>query len=221
MVDEKKITDLSKQKEFLLEKVHFYREVVNKTHAFLHLTDIATGALLWHNRSPMLLFAQAYPELQHCLESQLNELFTLDNFRQLALAQRTKIQKGQPFVEREKYKIPTGFDLPFQCYETISVVSGNAILGVSLDFTQSLHTKEALHILLKENAKMKDKIKAAQLTNSEKEVAKLILAGISTAEMAKTLNKSASTIESHRKNIYSKMGCNNMVELSKMLIDIL
>ena len=60
---------------------------------------------------------------------------------------------------------------------------------------------------------------AAALTKREKEVIKLIAEGMSTSEIATTLFLSSLTIETHRKNIFTKLGINKVASLVRYAID--
>lgn len=51
------------------------------------------------------------------------------------------------------------------------------------------------------------------LTNRETEILQLICKGYTTKELAKLLFRAINTIEAHRRNIKSKIGCNNVVGL--------
>jgi len=55
-----------------------------------------------------------------------------------------------------------------------------------------------------------------KLTPREKEVFELILEEFSTTEIAKKLNISIRTVESHRQNIIKKKGCKNIVGMVKL-----
>ena len=57
------------------------------------------------------------------------------------------------------------------------------------------------------------------LTDREKDVIRLIAEGKSTAEMAEALFLSTLTIETHRKNIYTKLGMNKVASLVRYAID--
>ncbi len=56
------------------------------------------------------------------------------------------------------------------------------------------------------------------LTGREREVIKLIADGKSTTQIAEYLSISAKTVESHRSNLMSKLGLNNIAELTKFAL---
>lgn len=56
-----------------------------------------------------------------------------------------------------------------------------------------------------------------QLTVREREVAKLAVQGHRNRDIAKKLNISKNTVDSHIKNVYGKLGVHNRVELARTL----
>lgn len=57
------------------------------------------------------------------------------------------------------------------------------------------------------------------LTPREREIVKLILEELTTSDIAGQLNISVRTVETHRKNIYRKVGSRNVVGLVKKAIN--
>ena len=57
------------------------------------------------------------------------------------------------------------------------------------------------------------------LTDREKEIVKLVAEGKSTAEIASLIHLSSLTVETHRKNIYTKLGMNKIAGLVKYAIE--
>jgi len=57
------------------------------------------------------------------------------------------------------------------------------------------------------------------LTTREKEIVKLIAEGKSTAEIANLVHLSLLTVETHRKNIYTKLGMNKIASLVRYAIE--
>jgi len=64
-----------------------------------------------------------------------------------------------------------------------------------------------------------DKADELRITQREKEVLKLILEGNTTLEICEKLFVSKNTIDSHRKNLLSKLGVKNTAELVKLAIE--
>lgn len=85
--------------------------------------------------------------------------------------------------------------------------------------------EEAAYILREYLSKKKDerkgyhKFKKFELTKREKEIVKLIINGLTNQEIATTLFVSNRTIDTHRKNVLSKLGLKNTATLVKYAID--
>ncbi|MEN0020853.1 MAG: LuxR C-terminal-related transcriptional regulator [Planctomycetota bacterium] len=67
-------------------------------------------------------------------------------------------------------------------------------------------------------AKNNDRGKLSSLTPREMEVLSLIGMGLSTAQVAKVLHRSAKTVEWHRVSLGNKLGVSNRVELARIAI---
>jgi len=61
----------------------------------------------------------------------------------------------------------------------------------------------------------------ARLTRAERVVLLHICAGLTTAEIARVLHRSARTIENHRQSVLSKMGARNAVDLGRMVATVM
>lgn len=60
--------------------------------------------------------------------------------------------------------------------------------------------------------------KIYELSNREVEVLQLMIENLSNDKIAKTLFLSIETIKTHRKNIFRKLGVNNLLDLYKQLV---
>ncbi|WP_233561197.1 response regulator transcription factor [Sorangium cellulosum] len=56
------------------------------------------------------------------------------------------------------------------------------------------------------------------LTPRERQVLRLLAAGVSTRETAARLTISPKTVETHRVRIYAKLGCKSAVELTRIAV---
>lgn len=85
--------------------------------------------------------------------------------------------------------------------------------------------EEAQHILKDYLNKKKDKSKGYykfknfELTKREKEIVKLIIDGLTNQEIADTLFISIRTVDTHRKNVLSKLGLKNTATLVKYAME--
>jgi len=85
--------------------------------------------------------------------------------------------------------------------------------------------EEAQYILTKYLSNKKDaskgyhKFKKFELTKREKEIVTLIISGLTNQEIAKSLFVSTRTVDTHRKNVLSKLGLKNTATLVKYALD--
>jgi len=63
-----------------------------------------------------------------------------------------------------------------------------------------------------------DRLLANELTNREREVLQLIAEGMTTKQIASSLNISAKTVETHRRKIMKKLNIHSIAELTKVAI---
>jgi DNA-binding NarL/FixJ family response regulator len=85
---------------------------------------------------------------------------------------------------------------------------------------KTFYSKEVTETILQNFAKKpgEKKIEAAHLTDREKDVLKLIAQEYNTQEIASQLFISANTVETHRKNLLSKLQAKNIAGLVKFAI---
>lgn len=104
-----------------------------------------------------------------------------------------------------------------------SVTLLNAIEKVMMD--DYYVEEEAQYILTDYLGKKKDvskgyhKFKKFELTKREKEIVALIINGLTNQEIAKSLFVSNRTVDTHRKNVLSKLGLKNTATLVKYALD--
>jgi DNA-binding NarL/FixJ family response regulator len=75
------------------------------------------------------------------------------------------------------------------------------------------YSPEIVDLLLEAREKKDNPAEASPLTSSEKDIVVLISKGMTTKEIARQKNISFHTVNTHRKNIFRKLGINNVSEL--------
>jgi DNA-binding NarL/FixJ family response regulator len=75
------------------------------------------------------------------------------------------------------------------------------------------YSPEIVDMLLEARGKKDSSGEASPLTSSEKDIVILIAKGLTTKEIARQKNISFHTVMTHRKNIFRKLGINNVSEL--------
>lgn len=74
----------------------------------------------------------------------------------------------------------------------------------------------AVERLLNENERLKGELKLQRLSNREREIVRLIIQGFTSKEIARELEISKLTVDTHRKNIQNKLGVSNTVGLIRI-----
>lgn len=80
------------------------------------------------------------------------------------------------------------------------------------------YSPEIVDMLLETRVKKDIPAEASPLTGSEKDIVVLIARGLTTKEIARQQNISFHTVNTHRKNIFRKLGINNVSELMMVAI---
>lgn len=80
------------------------------------------------------------------------------------------------------------------------------------------YAEEILDMIMEQNESRQTPEEPAHLTGSEIEVVRLIASGLTTKEIANRKNISFHTVNTHRKNIFRKMGVSNTSELIMLAI---
>jgi DNA-binding NarL/FixJ family response regulator len=75
------------------------------------------------------------------------------------------------------------------------------------------YSTEIVDMLLEAREKRDNHAEASHLTGAEKDIVVLIARGLTTKEIAREKNISFHTVNTHRKNIFRKLGINNVSEL--------
>lgn len=94
---------------------------------------------------------------------------------------------------------------------------GTRVLSVTRPISPDQHEKtDAAADFVR--ARVDDNGAISELTEREREILALIGSGLSTADIAKKLGRSAKTIEWHRVSLGEKLKCSNRVELARIAI---
>jgi len=76
-----------------------------------------------------------------------------------------------------------------------------------------------LSTLLKENYQLKNQLIISKITNRERDIIKLFAAGKTQKEISEIMKISLNTVNTHRKNIFKKIGVTKLSELVKFAYD--
>ncbi|MCX6232870.1 MAG: LuxR C-terminal-related transcriptional regulator [Bacteroidetes bacterium] len=98
-------------------------------------------------------------------------------------------------------------------------IPNKLILGIAIDLSSDLKTISQMEEMVKENAKLKNKLVLESLTKREKEVLQFISKGKKSKEIAQHLNISFHTVDTHRKNISRKLELHSMASLAAFAVE--
>ena len=93
-------------------------------------------------------------------------------------------------------------------------------LGAANELSDAMQGNKAVKQLAEENEKLRSRLKFSRLSEREKEIAKYIVHGYTSKEIASNLNISKLTVDTHRKHIQHKLEVANMVEMLKIAMQI-
>jgi FixJ family two-component response regulator len=98
-----------------------------------------------------------------------------------------------------------------------------AIKGGAVDFIEKPLAKESFVRKVKSilNQGIPENIRPSKpLTRTEASILKLVIQGKSNREMANLLNRSIRTIEVHRSHLMQKLGVDNVIDLTKLVVSM-
>jgi DNA-binding NarL/FixJ family response regulator len=84
--------------------------------------------------------------------------------------------------------------------------------------SKKYYSEEILDLIFELKEPKADPEKPAHLTSTEMEIVRLISGGMTTKEIANLKNISFHTVNTHRKNIFKKLGVTNASELIMLAI---
>ncbi len=172
---------------------------------------------------------QFYPDLENFLENNSPDLFLIDL--------QLKDIDGRDIISKWRSHFPDAKMITISSFEDPTVINSVFTLGANGYLIKNLSFSEMMvgiktiwkgekfyQTEVKNALAEKDKniqcIGLPRLTTREKEILKLIVKEKTTKEIAETLFLSDKTIESHRSNLYLKLGVSNIVGLVKRSIEL-
>jgi len=210
--------ELIEYKESLKHKIQQYQKIAQKIHAFVHVTNRQTGELIWHNKPPHHILKYVYSSCESRLSAYWQENYALDDFRQLVLDICHNKEAVGEYATKRLYQLPYEEDLFFYVYESVTI-QDDKIIGITVDVTHQIHTRQSLQTLVRENKQLHKQLEIAKLSPKEQEVLALLAQGGSTKAIAEKLDRSYYTIQSYRKRLLQKLACKSVVELTRFAIE--
>jgi len=215
-------TDLLKKYNELKQAIEFYEELFDKSPVMLYINNAKEIKQYWKSQKNFLGYDEEYYKSRN--EKNYADIYYEDDkslYNDIVRQNKEisdKIISGIYRVynkEREIrwiYSISTTFKYDKDHNPEFS-------LCAAFDITDRIHSDESLSTLLKENYQLKNQLIISKLTKREKEIIKLFAAGKTQKEISEIMNISLNTVNTHRKNIFKKIGVTKLSELVKFAYD--
>jgi PAS domain S-box-containing protein len=216
---------LENQLEKLSAERDFYKNMLDELYAVIHVNEVRdknTMEVKWVNKGVNAVSG-------YCQEEVINDpdfmkkllpddygvaLESVDHIKNVPEGYHSMVCRGQCKDGSKKW---------FQCYfKVLEKDEGDkSVLSLMLvvDISKKIRNRERLNELLAMQKRELNKLLIDQLTNTEILVAKKIAQGKSLKQIARDLNRSYHTIESHKRNIFKKLGVSKINDIVKLVYD--
>jgi len=217
--------ELIKNNIKLKESLLFSEDILNNINVVIQINDLETLEIIWANDTTQKLLGYSAEEIyQMGSMNFVKKHYHPDDIETfMKCIEFFRENKGNNFYAIYRVKNKKGKWVVF--YSNRSVFKRNRdktvkyILGVSVNITEPLNTGRQLEDLLKENIRLKNEIIIHSLTKREKQVLQLIARGNTCKKVAKILEISYYTVDTHRKRIAKKIGSNNIASMTRFAVE--
>lgn len=190
----------------------FLEKVLKSVNASIYILLLDTLEVDWVNNS--------LPFLERTVEGEALSI-NPDFKKNLSDVRDFFLQNSQ----KRRYQIfkMKRFDQPNIWVLTSAVVFEKNLKGIpqkaiatALDVTELINSNDSLSMALGEIQRSRHQDLLNRLTRREREVIQLLTQGMNIKQIAKKLQRSSHTIETHRGNIKNKLGCKNVNEIPQI-----
>ncbi|WP_210464824.1 LuxR C-terminal-related transcriptional regulator [Rufibacter roseolus] len=214
-----KLQELEQKVRELEEKCAFLERVVHEVPANIYLSDLQEG-VVWCNKTNEETLGYSLEEIKRMggLEYMKQIVHPEDlNIPDDSIAhyhEFTGAEFGGVFrakhKEQEEYKWFMGWAKAFSHEQDGQV---KEILCVDVDMSPRMNTDKQLITALQENLRLKNELLIRSLSKREIEILCLVCQGRSSKSIANQLFLSVHTVNTHRRNIQSRLGTSNVADL--------
>lgn len=202
----------------LYERLSFYHELYNQLKVALFIHDLNKLRHVWMNRNYEKILGYTCEEIQ-----KMGPEWAMDNYhpddRYIIRDRIDHCMRGEDGSYCSIYRVRHKKGHWVWLYSNVTVFNrdGNNkpryLLGMAIDFTESLRTMTQVEELVRENKRLKNELVVKCLSEREREVLGLIAQGKRSKEIAESLHISPHTVNNHRKKIMKKTEMSNSAEL--------
>jgi len=197
----------------------FFEELLQNVAAVIYLFDLTAHNYTWTNGKYFDILGYDGEELKADAIECANSLCHPDD-KTIMTERIDFFKKDKGSVWSGVYRIKHKQGHWVWLFSKISVLKRDKngfpelMIGLATDVSNMPNTEKQLDILYKERMSLRNSEKINTLTKRELEIAGLIAKGLSYTRIAVMLNIHAETVNSHRKNIFRKLGLRNIAQLS-------
>jgi DNA-binding CsgD family transcriptional regulator/transcriptional regulator with PAS, ATPase and Fis domain len=214
---------LHEQLKALQEKCAFLERIIHEVPANIYVSDLQNGGVTWCNKTNEETLGYTLDEIK--------EMGTMAYMQQIVHPEDLNIPEdsithyqeftgaefGGVFRARHKaqkeYRWFIGWAKAF-CHDQNGHVK--EIICVDVDMSPRMSTEKQLITALRENLKHKNELLFKSLSKRETEVLSMVCEGKSSKAIADQLYLSVHTVNTHRRNIQSRLGTTNVADLVAM-----
>jgi len=216
--------NLREENNALRESNHFIEEILNNVNVAIHVLDMKLNKIIWANEIFHETFDISKEEADKYQISRFINRFHPDDIKIMEKGfEQLMSEKKESFsaVFRLRYKDGcwTQIYTTRRVYKMIQDDMPRRIIGVSFSLTEPVCSRKKIEGLLKGNVAPGDQLAINILSDRELEIIKLIASGYTCKFIAKTLNISYHTVNTHRKRIAKKINAKNISEIARFAVE--
>lgn len=212
---------LLKNNKELFNKLVYYNDIYNKLNIAVFVHDLKTLRHTWTNNSYETITGYNREEIMQMGPDWAEENYhPEDRFIMKERIQYFRENLGDSYSC--VYRIRHRNGKWIWIYSNCTVFNRNRagmpaqLLGIAIDFSESMRTYGQLEKLIRENKKLKSELIRCKVSKREKEVLTFISKGLSATQIGSHMNISPHTVNNHRKNVMKKLGAGNIAQLIKI-----
>ncbi|RNI30573.1 LuxR C-terminal-related transcriptional regulator [Rufibacter latericius] len=210
---------LEKRVQELQERCAYLERIIHEVPANIYISDLEQG-VVWCNKTNEETLGYSLEEIRkmggleymqkivHPEDLNIPEN-SISHYQEFTGAEFGGVFRAK-HKERQEYKWFIGWAKAFSHHEEGKV---KEILCVDVDMSPRMNTEKQLIAALQENLKHKNELLFKSLSKREIEILNLVCKGLSSKAIADQLFLSIHTVNTHRRNIQSRLGTANVADL--------
>ncbi|MBN1340316.1 MAG: PAS domain-containing protein [Bacteroidales bacterium] len=214
------IRSSARTNEQILNQLKFFRSIVGRLNIAIFIHDLKLLHHIWTNNNYINILGYTDSEIKSFGPEWAKDNYHPDDFH--ILKERIEYfreNKGDTYSGIYRAKHKQGHWVWIYSNSTVFKRDEEGkpehIIGICIDFARSFKTETAFDEFYRENHRQRNCKLIASLTPREKEILQMVASGKSNREIAEAFNISCHTVNSHRKNLFSKLNIHNTGALGR------